>query len=383
MQKSNLINVLLWISRVFFGIVFIFSGFVKTIDPLGSTYKFQDYFVAFDLAWLFPVALPLAIVLSGMEFLIGMAVLLGLKMRYSALGGLLFMLFFTPLTLYIAIYEPVSDCGCFGDALIISNWATFYKNIFISAAAIFIFYHRKKFKPIWSEKKDWYFIVLIALFVTSLSIYCLRNLPIIDFRPWKIGNNIGEMLQPLQEEIAEYSFIYKNKTTGEQKEFSIGQLSEIGDEWEFIDRKETIIQEFIDAPVGDFVIQDEYGFDIAEEIIGNPEFQFLLIVYDVHRTNERAFAKKINEFAKMAEEDNISFVALTGSSFDDMELFRHKIQAAYPFYQVDAIKLKTMIRANPGLILMKDWVVLGKWHHRNIPDYSILKKKFIIETEVN
>jgi uncharacterized membrane protein YphA (DoxX/SURF4 family) len=379
MHKSKWVNVLLWISRVFFGIVFIFSGFVKAIDPLGSTYKFQDYFLAFGMDWLFPLALPLAIVLSGLEFLIGMAVLLGIKMRYSAWGGLIFMLFFTPLTLYIAIYEPVSDCGCFGDALIISNWATFYKNIFISAAAIFIFYHRNSFRPLWGERKDWYLVGLIAFSITALSVYCLRNLPILDFRPWKINNNIEEMLQPVQEEIAEYSFVYKNKESGELREFTIDQLAEMDESWEFVDRKETIIQEYIGAPVEEFVVQDEYGYDVAEEIIGNPEYQFILVVYDVNRTNERSFTRKINEFAQQAESDNISFVVLSGSSIDDIELFRHKIQAAYPFYQADAIKLKTMIRSNPGLILMKDWVVLGKWHHRNIPDYQDVKEDYLKE----
>lgn len=377
MKKDALINILLWVSRLLFGVVFIFSGFVKAVDPLGSTYKFQDYFMAFGTEWLFPTALPLSILMSGLEFVIGAAVLLGIRMRYSALGGLLFMLFFTPLTLYIAIADPVSDCGCFGDALVISNWATFYKNIFILAAAIFIFIYRERVKPLWSEKKDWYLILLLFVSITSVSVYGLRNLPVMDFRPWKVGNNIEEQMQPLQEEIAEFYFIYENTTTGEQKEFAVDELPSAEDGWEFVDRKEIIIQEYIEAPVDDLVIQDEYGFDMADTYLGNPDYQFLLVVYDVRRTNEKAFTRRINDFAARAEADEVSFIALTGSSLDDIEVFRHQVQAAYPFYQSDAIKLKTIVRANPGLVLMKDWKVIAKWHHRNIPDYDRVKEKYM------
>ncbi|TVQ13996.1 MAG: DoxX family protein [Bacteroidetes bacterium] len=379
MKKDSLINILLWISRLLFGVIFIFSGFVKAIDPLGSTYKFQDYFMAFGTEWLFPTALPLSIFMSGLEFVIGFTVLLGIKMRYSAWGGLLFMLVFTPLTLYIAIFEPVSDCGCFGDALIISNWATFYKNIFILAAAVFIFVYKDRVKPLWSERKDWYLVILLFVFITWLSVYGIRNLPVIDFRPWKVGNNIEEQMQPIQDEIAEFYFIYRNTETGEQKEFAVSDLPAAEDGWEYVDRKEIIIQEYIEAPIDDFVIQDESGFDVADIYLGNPDYQFLLIVYDVRRTNEKAFEKRINDFAAQADSDDVSFIALTGSSLDDIDVFRHQIQAAYPFYQSDAIKLKTIVRANPGLVLMKDWEVIAKWHHRNIPSYEEVKKKYMKE----
>lgn len=375
MHKNSLITLMLWISRLLFGVVFIFSGFVKAIDPLGSTYKFQDYFLAFDMEWMFPLALPLAIIMSGLELLIGIAVLLGIKMRWSAWGGLLFMLFFTPLTLYIALYEPVSDCGCFGDALVISNWATFYKNIFILAAAVLIFYYRNTFRPLWSERKDWILIGIISVLVVSLSVYSLRNLPPIDFRPWKVGNDIESLLQPIQDEIAEYTFVYRNKESGEEAEFTVENLPS-GDEWEFVDRKEVIIQEYIAPPIGDFVVLDEYSYDVAEELLGNPDYQFLLVSYDLHRANTRFF-DEINAFAQKAEEDGVSFVGLTGNSFEDIEVFRHNLQSGYPFYQADVIKLKTMVRANPGLILMKDWKVLAKWHARNIPDYDQVKQKYM------
>jgi len=144
MSRQKIITLFLWVSRILFGVVFIFSGFVKAVDPLGSTYKFQDYFLAFNAEWLFPLALPLSILLSALEFVVGASVLTGVKMKYSSWGGLLFMLFFTPLTLYIAIANPVPDCGCFGDALIISNWETFYKNLIMRSFFIVNIYYSFK-----------------------------------------------------------------------------------------------------------------------------------------------------------------------------------------------------------------------------------------------
>jgi uncharacterized membrane protein YphA (DoxX/SURF4 family) len=382
MKSSQIRTFLLWISRILFGVVFIFSGFVKAIDPLGSVYKFQDYFLAFDAEWLFSTALPMAILMSGLEFLIGVTVLLGIKMRWSAWGGLLFMAFFTPLTLYIAIYEPVSDCGCFGDALIISNWATFYKNIFILAAAIFIFIHRNKVKPLWSKTRDWYLAGFVALFIIWLSVYCLRNLPIIDFRPWKVGNNVNELVIPTPE-VADTYLIYENKNTGERKEYAPSELpwNDPGfmEDWKFADQRRVVIQEYQEPAINNFIIQDEYGDDYTESYVGHPGYQFLVITYDVNRTNKRAFERRINDFAAKAEQEGVSLIVLTGSSFSNIDAFRHEVQAAYPFYQSDEIALKTIIRSNPGLVLLKDGVVLGKWHHRNIPEYSRVREKYLIE----
>ena len=375
MSKKRLITTVLWLSRLLFGVVFVFSGFVKAIDSLGSVYKFQDYFLAFNMEWLFPTALPLAVLMSSLEFVIGMAVLLGVKMRYTAWGGLLFMAFFTPLTLYIAIMDPVSDCGCFGDALIISNWATFYKNLFILAASVFIFNYRHQVKPLWSENKDWYVLALLFLLIVWLSVYCLRNLPVIDFRPWKVGNNIAQMMEPVQEEEAEFYFVYRNTTSGEEKEFDMDDLPSADEGWEFVDRRKNVIREYIEAPVDDFVIQDEEGFDLTEIYLGNPDYQFILVAYDLNNTHKGAFEDRIHSFASSAKADGWSFIVLTGSSLPDIQNFREELQADYPFYQADEVKLKTIIRSNPGMLLMKDWVVLDKWHHRNIPIYQEVKEK--------
>lgn len=365
----------LWLSRILFGVVFIFSGFVKAIDPLGSAYKFQDYFLSFGTSWAFPLALPMSVVMSGLEFLIGVAVLLGLKMRFSAWGGLLFMTFFTPLTLYIALYNPVPDCGCFGDALIISNWDTFYKNIFILAAAVIIFINRNKVKPLWSDQKDWVLVGVFSFLIVGMSVYCLRYLPIIDFRPWKIGNDIRSKLAPTAE-VADTYLIFENQQTGEAKEYPANDYPwddpEWAAVWKYKDMRQVVISPYIEAPIANFFIEDEYGDDIKDMFIFNSDFQFIVVAYDLNRTNNRAFDKRITPLAVEAEKHGYSFIVLTAATDETLEAFRHKHQTPYPFYKTDGVALKTIIRSNPGLVLLKDGVVVGKWAHRDIPAFDQL-----------
>ncbi len=374
------IKILIWISRIIFGAAFIFAGFTKAIDPLGSTYKFEDYFLAFGMESLFPLALPLAVLLNTLEFVVGFAILLGIKMRISAWGGLLFMAFFTPLTFYIALTDPVPDCGCFGDAWIISNWETFYKNVILLAAAIIIFIRRKKIPPLWSEKKDWWLAAGITVFVLWLSFYCLRNLPIIDFRPWKTGNDVTELVIPT-EEIADIYLIFENKETGEKEEYPADNYPwddpEWVEKWDYVEQRREIIQPYKEAEISNFEINDELGNDFTEYFIENPGYQFLLVAYELRSTNTRSFTAKINEFALNAQNDGHNFIALTGSSFSYIHSFRDEYETPFDFYQSDPIELKTIIRSNPGLVLMKEGVVLGKCHYRNIPPFPEVKEKLI------
>jgi uncharacterized membrane protein YphA (DoxX/SURF4 family) len=372
-------RLLLWLSRILFGAVFIFSGFVKAIDPLGSAYKFQDYFMAFDVEWLSFTALPLSILLSALEFTIGVAVLLGIRMRYSAWGALLFMAFFTPLTLYIAITDPVPDCGCFGDALIISNWDTFYKNLVILAAALLIFFRRHNVKPLWSASRDWTLAGMTALASVLLSVYCLMYLPVIDFRPWKVGNDMREQSTPIPE-MADIFLIYENQQTGETREYPSHDFPWDDPEWtavwKYKDQRREVIQPYVEAPISNFYIQDEFGQDLTEVYLFNPEYQLIVVAYDLGGTNRNAFRKRITPLAWEAQRNDLSLIVLTGSTYEQTEAFRHELQTPYPFYQSDEISLKTIIRSNPGLLLMKDGVVAGKWSHRKIPGMGELQRQF-------
>lgn len=374
-------KILAQICRILLGVVFTFSGFVKAIDPLGSTYKFTDYFTAFNMDSLVGLALPLAIIMSAFELIVGLALLLRVQMKYATLGCLIFMAFFTPLTLYLAIFNPVSDCGCFGDAIVLTNWQTFYKNLIFFAAAIFLFIRRKDFKPLLSIKKDWGLAAVLLVISILLSVYCLRYLPLIDFLPWKVGNKISELVTPTPE-IADIYLVYKNKETGETKEYpaenypwndSIWVAS-----WEFVAQRKDVKQEYKDAPIKSFSICDEYGDDYTEAIVNNPDYQFILVAYDLNKTHTKAFVK-INEFVSEAEAAGYSFIVLTSAPSATIDAFRHEHQTAYPFYQTDEIELKSMIRSNPGLLLLKEGVVIAKWPHRRIPLFSKVKEKYMKE----
>ncbi|MBS4013606.1 MAG: DoxX family protein [Bacteroidetes bacterium] len=378
-----MIKALILIARIIFGLVFIFSGFVKAIDPLGTAYKLQDYFMAFEMEWLMNTALPISIIMNAMEFIIGLAVLLGLKMKYSAWGGLLFMLFFTSLTLYIAIANPVPDCGCFGDAIVISNWSTFYKNIVFLAAAVFLFYKRKEIKPLLGEKRDWVLVSFIGLFIFGLSVYCLRNLPIIDFRPWKVGNNIPELMKEKKPAEIHINFLYKNSETGEEKELSQQQIMNEGTPqaplWTFVGRKEKIIDPGMPAIIDNFQILDEFGDDYAEYYLEIEGYVFFVIAYDLNKTNKRAIVNKINNIALSLQENNIPIILLTGSTFQQIEDFKKEYDITYPIYQSDEISLKTIIRSNPGLLLMQGGVVIKKWAYRNIENFDKISRKYLAE----
>ncbi len=371
---------LLWFSRLLFGLVFLFSGFVKAIDPLGSAYKFQDYFLAFGTEWLFFSALPMAIILSTLEMVIGIAVLLGIKMRYAAWGGLLFMAFFTPLTLYIAITDPVPDCGCFGDAIIISNWDTFYKNIFILAAAIIVFVYRDKVKPLWSEKGDNILMGGLLAASIALSVYCLMYLPIIDFRPWKTGNDVSELVIPIPE-VAQTYLIFEHTETSETVEYPANDYPwddpEWVAKWSFKDQRREIITPAQEAEIENFYIEDEFGDDLTEFFFTKDEYWLMVVAHDLNRTRARAFNRKITPLAAEAEKHGHTLIVLTGSSLDDIDEFRHAYQTPYTFCLSDEIELKTIIRSNPGLLLLKDGVVIDKWPHRRIPDFETISETYL------
>ncbi|NLF42129.1 MAG: hypothetical protein GX587_05485 [Bacteroidales bacterium] len=230
-----------------------------------------------------------------------------------------------------------------------------------------------------SIKKDWILAAALLAFSILLSVYCLRYLPLIDFLPWKVGNKISELVTPTPE-IADIYLVYKNKETGETKEYPAENYpwndSIWVSKWEFVAQRKDVKQEYKDAPIKSFSICDEYGDDYTEAIVNNPDYQFILVAYDLNKTHTKAFVK-INEFVSEAEAAGYSFIVLTSAPSATIDAFRHEHQTAYPFYQTDEIELKSMIRSNPGLLLLKDGVVLAKWPHRSIPLFSKVKEKYL------
>lgn len=358
-------------SRIFVGLVFIFSGFVKGVDPLGTAYRIEDYFIAYGTNWAIPLSLFLSIALSTMEFVLGLALLFNLRLR--ALSWLLFplMIFFTGLTLYDAIYTPVSDCGCFGDAIKLTNWQTFYKNIVLIIFVYIIFKQRRKFKNVIKLRMQTVFVLIFIIAFSSFSFYQYNHLPLIDYRQWKIGNDMSE-----DEESDEKVFlIYKNKATGEKKEYLSPNYpwndSVWMSEWTFVDQRIDVIEK---AQSIDLIINTYDGDNITSEIIENPDYQFLFISGDINRVSLTAF-EKIKTINHFCDDKGLALIGLSSSSVDEVDALIELYSIEFAFYNADDIALKTMIRANPGLILLKQGKVLNKWHYHDFPDIAELEKE--------
>ncbi len=366
-ESPRLIKTLVSISRLITGSVFIFSGFVKAVDPLGSTYKFTDYFTAFHLQYLEPVALPLALILSSIEFLIGISMLIGYRYRIASWILLVFMAFFTILTLILALTNPVSDCGCFGDAIVLTNWQTFIKNLVLLPFVILIFITRRKISPAYPAISEWIYISVFAILIIAFQVYALRHLPLLDFRPYKTGTNIPEkMVIPEGAPADEYrTYLYYEKD-GQVREFNEDNFPWQDSTWKFVDSKSILLKKGYEPPVHDFTVTDSGGNDLTESLLGDSGYSMLLITNDLKNSDEKAM-KMANELAASCTAGSCSFYCLTSSSQDEIAKIKSAFNLVYDFYTTDEITLKTIIRSNPGLVLLKEGTILGKWHYRDFP----------------
>ncbi len=361
------------ISRIFVGFIFIFSGFVKAIDPMGSTFKFQDYFSAFGMQSLGELAFSLAIILAAIEFCIGMLILFNTHKKIASTLALLFMAFFTALTLVLAITDRVTDCGCFGDALILTNWEAFWKNILILGFTLILFFTRNK-ETDKSSKLTHNLLLIFSIAISfGCSIYSYRHLPFIDFRPYHIGANIHDAMQiPEGAPADEYQSILKYEKDGVVKEFDENNYPWQDTTWVYVDSHQIKIKDGYKAPIHDFsVYNDEYG-DITDQILSDESYTFLFISRRLSEINETNLTK-INELASWANEHSYNFICLTPSSDDEIISFKEKHGLTFEFYATDEIQLKTMIRSNPGLMLLQNGTILNKWHWRDIPKTTEIK----------
>ncbi len=364
------------ISRVIVGIVFIFSGFVKAIDPFGSAYKFIDYFEAFHLSFLNSIALPLAIILSSAEFLIGICLLLNVRLKESSWALFIFMVFFTILTFILAIYNPVSDCGCFGDAIILTNWQTFYKNIILMIFVLIVFIEKNKYQILYKPFIEWVIITFFAFIIILFSVYCINHLPVLDFRPYNIGAHIPDKMElPEDAPSDEYEIKLFYQKDGKIQEFNLENLPD--STWEFVNREKKLIKKGYVPPIHDFTIDDlETGEDIADIILEDEDYTFILIAYNLNKYNLKS-QNKINELAAFCEANGYNFICLTSSLKNLIEEFKEKNNILFSFYNTDEITLKTVIRANPGLLLLKNGTIIDKWHNRNIPKIEKFEKNIL------
>ena len=362
--------------RIIVGIVFIYSGFVKGIDPLGSDYKFTDYFNAFGMGWMNATTLFFSFALSLTEFLIGIALLFNLWVSRMAWGSLLFMAFFTPLTLVLALTNPVSDCGCFGDATLLTNWQTFWKNIILLLLAIMIFVYRKEYKSSLPLVGQFSFLALAGAGMLCLSVYCYRHLPVLDFRPYAVGKNITEgMRLPEGTEPDQYEVTlkYKNKQTGEVLSFTEENYPwQDTLNWEYESSSERLVKKGYITPIHDLIIEHPTLGNITEEILEDDNHTILAVAYNLTQSDVQ-YQPAINRLAEYAQEKGIRFYGLTSSSERDIETYKKRYHVPYEFCTADEIQLKTMIRSNPGVIILREGTILDKWAGKDVPDVKELQ----------
>lgn len=381
-HKSSL---LLTFSRLFVGFLFIFSGLIKANDPIGFGYKLQEYFEVFHMAFLNNYAVTIAILLCSLEIVFGVLLLLGLYGKKVALGLLLLIIFFTFLTFYSAFFNVVTSCGCFGDAIKLTPWQSFSKDIVLLFFILIIFFNRKNIKPLFSNEISQVLTLAAAIVIsTVIGIYTYNFLPFIDFLPYKEGNNLPALMHiPKGASLDEYEITYtlQNKTTKETKSVTdkvyLKQELWKDENWEVVGEPTSrLVKEGYQAPIKDLGITDAQGVDHTKEIIENPYYNLLFVAYNLDEANLKAL-KKVNELAKQAtEEYNIRTVLLTASTAQQVTELDKEIKLFAETFFADAIPLKSMVRANPGIILLKNGIVIKKWHYHTLPSFETLAKRY-------
>ncbi len=383
------------ISRVLVGGLFIFSGFIKANDTIGFSYKLEEYFQVFKEAthlglfdWFAHISLPLAIIICASEIILGIFLLIGYKRNLTL--WLLFaqIAFFTFLTFYSACYNKVTHCGCFGDFLQLKPWESFWKDIALMILITLLFAGRENINEIAAPMMMASFALIGVIASIWFPIYTYRNLPIFDFRPYAIGMNIKKNMEKgAGYKEAEYKtlMVYKKvkdsdaKKEMTQEEYMKSKIWEDTLVWKFDTMITTVVHEAINAPkIAEFSVTNIDDVNVTDSLLNNKDYNYWLVLYDLAKADEdETLQAKINDFYKLATQDKVKFIALTGSSPKEIDNFKHKHNALYDFVRVDATVLKTMIRSNPGLILIKDATIIKNWHHNNFPTYSDAKQKFM------
>ena len=354
--------------RLILAVAFIFSGYVKAIDPLGTQYKLLDYAQALGVQTLLPemLALAMAVALAALEFSIGVFLLLAMQRRATSRVALAFMAVMTVVTLWLAIANPITDCGCFGDAIVLTNVQTLLKNIVLLACAAVVAKWPLKMVRFISESTQWIVINLTIIYIVATSLWCLYTLPIFDFRPYHVGADIKKGMEiPEGAEQPEFETTFILEKDGVQKEFTLENYPD--STWTFIDSKTTQTKEGYVPPIHDFSIElCESGDDITDEVLGNKGYTFLLIAPYLAAADDSNFGD-IDQLYEYSQEMGYKFLCLTASDDNAIQRWRDITGAEYPFANTDGTTLKTIIRSNPGLLLLKDGKVIRKWSHNQLP----------------
>ena len=368
-KQHMAIGIITTVCRFVLAVIFIFSGFVKAIDPLGTQYKIQDYLDAFGWTDVFPESIPfIAAALLGMlEFCLGVYLFFGIRRIIAPRAVVAVMAIMTPLTFWLALDNPVSDCGCFGDAVVLTNWETFGKNVVLLAMSLVVLKWRKRIFPLATTRFDWLIALYGFLYIFCMTIYCYRHLPVFDFRPYYVGADIRQGMEiPEGKEPTEFETRFVLQKDGVEKEFTLENYPD--STWTFVDSRTVVKKKGYEPPIHDFsMIRYEDGEDITEQVLADERYTFLLVAHQLEQASDSRI-DLINELYDYCLEYGYAFYCLTSSSDEDILKWQEDTGAEYPFCLMDNITLKTMVRSNPGLILLKKGVVIHKWNVVDFPD---------------
>ena len=356
------------VCRFVLAATFIFSGYVKAIDPLGTLYKLKDYAAAMSLNGLLPdwALVGVAIALGALEFALGVFMLFAVRRHVVSRITLAFMTAMTALTLWIFVADPVKDCGCFGDALKLTNGETLLKNIVLIACAALVAWRPVDMARFISRSNQWIVRYYTVAYIVITSVYSLYTLPIFDFRPYHVGMNIKQGMEiPEGAEQPEFESTFLLKKNGETREFTLDNYPD--STWEYVDTRTVQTKKGYEPPIHDFALTTcDTGEDITEQVLTKKGYTFLLVSPRLAVADDSNFGD-IDQIYEYAEENGIDFYCVTASANDEIERWRDLTGAEYQFCNADETTLKTMIRSNPGLMLLKDGTIIDKWSHNALP----------------
>ncbi len=387
-------TILIQSARVLVGGLFIFSGFIKANDTLGFSYKLEEYFEVFqhDTGWtLFAYigkgSLVMAIALCAVEMILGLTLILGFKIKLTLWLLLAQIVFFTFLTFYSACYNKVTHCGCFGDFLKLKPWESFWKDIVLLVLITLLFSGEKLLQPLMQPMLLYSVTALLCLLSIGFPLYTYRHLPVFDFRAYAPGMNIIENMKKgpgYQDPVYESRLVYKNTKTGQlraftQNEFMASKIWEDTLTWTWHATENKLVKEAVNPPlITDLTLSALDGQDLTDSLLKSPGYKLWIIAYDITKTqNTATLWQTISDFKKLSNQAQVPLYLITSSAQQDIKSFlkQHQLNTL-PVVICDAIVLKTMIRSNPGLMLLKQAKVIKNWHYNDWPVFETMKQLY-------
>jgi uncharacterized membrane protein YphA (DoxX/SURF4 family) len=359
-------NFITQFSRLFVGILFIISGLIKLNDPLGFSYKLDEYFgePVFNLPFFVPFSLAIALFLVILEVVLGVMLIVGFRSKFTVWSLLTMVILFSFLTFYSAYFDVVKDCGCFGDALHLTPWQSFTKDVVLLFFILILFFNRSLVKPLFSKKIVSVLTIISFTLCGFMGYWVLTHLPIIDFRPYKVGTNIQkgmEIPKGAPKSVVEMIFIYN--VNGVPKEFTEKDLMSIPEGATFVDRKDKVITEGYVPPIHDFSMTKD-GSDYKDEFLNEPKL-LIVVAYDLVKASEIGM-KKLEELHKNAISKGYKVIGMTASSIEEIAKAKNQFGLSFDFYFCDGTALKTIERANPSIVILERGTIKQKVHHNDI-----------------